>query len=181
MAPEHSPFSHRLLHRVYPITLGLAQGPYPELDHATHLTEFGVTAILNVCDQPSEIEIGVAGITATAWVPIQDRIPIPPPAAIESLRFIHQSLTSQGVVYVHCLAGWNRSATIVWLYLVACGLPPEHCRIEMGKRTLDAVPGHPALLSAELMDEVLSFGRWALIPHPRPDMLRWSEPLLTTP
>jgi hypothetical protein len=62
-------------------------------------------------------------------------------------------------VYVHCLAGQNRSPTVVWLFLIACGLGPTKGKRFITNRVCDAVPGHAALVDHRLIEKVRDYGR----------------------
>jgi protein-tyrosine phosphatase len=60
------------------------------------------------------------------------------------------------LVYVHCIAGQLRSPTVLWLYLIACGIPPDDARDWIEERSPEAVPGarkmvdHEHILFAQL-------------------------------
>lgn len=169
----------RLAARIYPLTHGIAQGPYPEAGHEPVMQSFGITHVLNVSDQPGDIQPGACGIADVRWVSIQDRTPIPQESVERCLQFMHAALSNpEQRVYVHCLAGWNRSATVAWLYLIACGIDGEEAKEAISGRSLDAVAGHPKLVTSSLVSWAVAFGREHLLPHPVPEQLVWAPPLL---
>ena len=58
-----------------------------------------------------------------------DRV-MPDDLALTCLATLHRMVCeSEARVYLHCIAGQNRSPTVLWLYLVACGLPPEQAKV----------------------------------------------------
>lgn len=64
-----------------------------------------------------------------AWHPIEDLVRIPEHRAEVCLAALHRMICIPDTkVYVHCIAGWNRSPTVVWLYLVACGVPEREAK-----------------------------------------------------
>lgn len=106
------------------ITKCISVGSYPEEYKCEILRQNGITHILNV----SEYEVKFAGIKIV-WLPIEDLKKIPSHLVIDCLKIMHNFLeSSQAKVYVHCVAGQNRSPNIIWLYLVACGLSPPKKR-----------------------------------------------------
>jgi hypothetical protein len=81
-------------------------------------------------------------------------------------------LLADGVTHVlNCVAGQNRSPTIIWLYLVACGPEPAVAKELIERRTLDACPGHSLLVDDALVRVVREHGRLAYQPHPRPEAI----------
>ena len=80
----------------------------------------------NVSDTPSVLRAGSRQFREVAWHPVVDRQRIPDGDAISCLTTLHRMVCEEGArVYVHCVAGWSRSPTVVWLYLVACGVSPR--------------------------------------------------------
>ena len=72
-------------------------------------------------------------------------------------------------------AGINRSPTVLWLYLVACGLGLEEAGALIAKASPHAVPGDPALCDRRRLDLILAHGQAHYIPHPRPEALLTPE------
>jgi protein-tyrosine phosphatase len=104
-----------------------------------------------------------------SWFDIEDRVLIPIDTALNAIDVIHRSLTADGGrIYVHCMAGWNRSPTIIWLYLRACGIPSGEAARLICAQAFDAVPGHTLLVDSNLIATVQSYGRANYLPHRRP-------------
>jgi protein-tyrosine phosphatase len=88
------------------------------------------------------------------------------------LDAIHEMLcVSDSKVYIHCVAGQNRSPTILWLYFVACGMPPTVAKSLITERAMDAVPGHQQLVDDQLVAAVVAHGAKQFIPLSDPDIL----------
>jgi hypothetical protein len=136
------------------------------------LVAAGVTHLLNVGEAPSVLSTTDGSFREVAWHPVADLERIPDEVASSSLKTLHRMVCEPNArVYVHCIAGWNRSPTMVWLYLVACGLPPEPARALVESHAPDAVPGHARLVDLALVESVQGLGRQSFLPHPRPEAL----------
>jgi protein-tyrosine phosphatase len=158
--------------RIYPITRSIWLGPFAGPQRRPALSRAGMTHILNVGEAPSVLAAGDDSLREVSWHAITDLERMPDEVAIACLQTLHRMVSDPvAKVYVHCVAGWNRSPTIVWLYLVACGVSPDRARhiIEMGAP--DAIPAHARLVDAELVELVQQFGRQTFLPHPRPEAL----------
>ncbi|WP_372367987.1 dual specificity protein phosphatase family protein [Candidatus Uabimicrobium sp. HlEnr_7] len=128
---------------IFWITNCISVGPYPEEDKHEILKQNNITHILNVCEYEGKFKETIE----TAWLPIEDLKKIPNGLVIDCLETMHDFLeNSQAKIYVHCVAGQNRSPNIIWLYLIACGLSPEEARMLISRATLDAVVGHPLIV-----------------------------------
>jgi hypothetical protein len=157
--------------RVYPITRALWLGPFASPERLPVLLAGGVTHILNVGEAPSVLAAGAGALREVSWLPVADLDRIPDATAVACLDTLHRMVCEpDSRVYVHCLAGWNRSPTILWLYLVACGLEPTAAKTLIAARARDAVPGHSQLVDHELIRAVSAHGR-QYRPHPRPEAL----------
>jgi protein-tyrosine phosphatase len=125
---------------IFEITRVLLQGPFATPQRTAALREAGVTHILNVGEVPSVLS-GADGFVEVVWRPVEDLQRIADQTALACLDDVHRlATTPDSRVYVHCVAGWNRSPTLLWLYLIACGLTPDAARHTIAQRTLDAVP-----------------------------------------
>jgi hypothetical protein len=154
------------------ITQSIFLGPFASPARLGMLRSAGITHVLNVGEAPSVLVAGPESMREVIWHAIEDLERIPTSAGIESLESLHRMVCqSNARVYVHCVAGWNRSPTIVWLYLIACGRSREEAKATIEKRARDAVPGHVKLADATLVEEVQRHGRAHFLPHPRPDAL----------
>ncbi len=154
--------------RVYRITDYLLQGPFVSATRLPDLQAAGATHILNVSEAESMLRPEDGPFVEIVWHPLVDFQRIPDQVALECLDTLHRMVCAgKSKVYVHCIAGWNRSPTIVWLYLIACGMEPEAATKLIVTRNWDARPGHPGLVDAQLIATVQEHGRLKYQPHPR--------------
>ncbi len=151
------------------VTNDLYLGRFASRKRVAELREHGITDILNVSDTPSELTVDDGPFRSIDWITIEDRVRIPTDDAIKATNAIHRMLSiGVGRAYVHCMAGWNRSPTILWLYLIACDVHPGEASQTICSNAFDAVPGHPLLVDSNLIDSMRAFGRANYDPHPRP-------------
>ncbi|MFT3772274.1 MAG: hypothetical protein QM820_43290 [Minicystis sp.] len=93
-------------------------------------------------------------------MPIADCVPILDESLKECLTALDAMFARpEAKVFVHCLAGQNRSPTIAWLYLVRLGWEELAAREQIADRAADAVPAHPHLITPELVSLAKSWGR----------------------
>ncbi len=154
------------------MTQDIFVGRFASSERLVSLRELGVTDILNVSDTPSQLSRDEGPFRSVTWVDIEDRTLIPVASALRAIDTLHRALlASEGRVYVHCMAGWNRSPTIIWLYLLACGLDRDDATQRVCAEAFDAVPGHPLLVDSNLIATVGSHGRDNYLPHKRPSAI----------
>ena len=158
--------------QILQITRAIWLGPFASPQRLSALTSAGITHVLNVGEAPSVLAADVELLQEVAWHPIADLERVPDSVAIECLETLHRMVCkSDARLYVHCIAGWNRSPTIVWLYLVACGIPPAEARRIIEIAAPDAIPAHPRLVDNQLTEFVQAFGAQRFLPHPRPQVI----------
>lgn len=158
--------------RLFPITRGLWLGPFAGPERRPALVEAGITHLLNVGEAPSVLGAADGPFREVAWHPIVDLERIPDDRASACLITLHRmACEPRARVYVHCIAGQNRSPTVLWLYLVACGLRPDAARGIIETRAWDAVAGHARLIDAALVESVQRLGSRSFVPHPRPEAI----------
>lgn len=106
------------------------------------------------------------------WIPITDLERVPDNIAVGCLSTLHRMVCQpEARVYVHCIAGQNRSPTVLWLYLLACGIPAGRAKAIIEAGAPDAIPGHRRLIDTALVEVVRRFGDRSFFPHPRPEAL----------
>jgi hypothetical protein len=156
---------------MYRITRAISVGRFASPERATHLLANGVTHVLNVCDGPCVVEAGAGSFREVAWVPMRDYARIPDATAIEAIDALHRMACEPGAhVYVHCLAGHLRSPTVIWLYLIACGLDAVTARNLIETRSPDAAPGG-SVAGPEHVLLAQKHGLANYFPHPRGDVI----------
>lgn len=159
-------------HQVYWITRRIAQGRFATEERARYLRSQGITHVLNVSDTSSVISAEDYGFRSVQDSPVIDLARIPNDTAIACLDRLHAMLSGiDSKVYIHCVAGHNRSPTVLWLYLIACGLSPSNAKRLISDRTLDAVPGHQQLVDDRTVAVVRAHGRKHFQPLPDPEIL----------
>jgi len=152
-------------HRVYWITKRIAQGQFATPERAAALRDQGVSHVLNVGEGGSIISAEAFGFREVRDYPIVDLKRIPDDVALGAMDALHSMLAVAGSrVFIHCVAGQNRSPTILWLYFVACGLPPDDARTLITEHSPDAIPGHGQMVDEQLVALAKSHGAEAYLP-----------------
>jgi hypothetical protein len=159
-------------HGVFRITQRLYQGNFPSENDLPYIEEQGITHLFNVSENPAPIAAGEGGVKRVVHRPVGDFARIPTEDAIDCLDRLHGMLAEKGSkVFIHCLAGQNRSPTILWLYLIACGVNRDDARYMIGDRTLEAIPAHPMLIDEELVADVIEYGKKHFLPLADPSVV----------
>lgn len=83
----------------------------------------GITAVVNLRDEFDDAEAGIAP-PAYLYLPTVDNTPPQIEDLCRGIRFIREEIAGGGRVYVHCMLGVGRSATLVAAYLVHQGMTP---------------------------------------------------------
>ncbi len=144
---------------IFPVTENVLLGRFLTPARAKLLSGLGVTHVLNVSDAPSVVSADDTGIHEIIDLPIKDLRQLSVDVVREALGIIHRTLyKNAGTVLVHCTACQNRSPTIVWLYLIACGFEPDQSAAMITSVARDAIPGHSSLVSPELVERAQQFG-----------------------
>ncbi len=134
-----------------------------------NLQEARITHIVNVGESTPQLQLSDGPFRRIEWTPIEDLVPMQIPLAISSLTILHECICdADSNDYVHCVAGQNRSPTILWLYLTACGLELTAAKRLIESHSYDAIPGHPKLTTTALVAAVISHGSATFLPYPRP-------------
>jgi hypothetical protein len=136
---------------IYRVTGQIFVGQYPKSDAFLRLHQLGITAILNVSggsyDQPGFTVINV---------PVQDLVELPLPTADRIVDTIVGVVTRGERIYVHCIAGQNRSPGSVFLGLLALGMGRDQAARLIEDSTLDAVAHHEAIITERVISHVVS-------------------------
>ena len=82
-------------------------------------------------------------------------------------------------MYVHCVAGLVRSPTILWLYLIALGVPPGDARTWIEARVPNANAGSSRMVDREHLLLAQMHGLMHFFPHPRPEIIVPFEEIAT--
>lgn len=158
---------------IFWITKCIAVGPYPEERQHGLLQKHGITHVVNVSEYRNNFYDAYVDIFKIAWIPIEDLQKIPHQLLKRCLETIHTFLQDdKSNVYIHCVAGQNRSPNIIWLYLISCGVCPEQARSFITRATLDAVVGHPLIVDAKHIDVAKKHGDKNFLPLQRPDIVQ---------
>lgn len=146
--------------RTFWITDSIAQGNFLDSKKAKLLQSLNVTHILNVSDVPHQIRGEDYGFAEMLWIPTEDHVLFPKAKVLEMVQAQHRMvIEEEGKLYVHCVAGQNRSATALWLFFVACGLEREEARRMIEEKNIDAVAGYPRLVDEDRIQSVIRYGR----------------------
>jgi hypothetical protein len=157
---------------MFRITRVLSVGRFATPERADELRAAGVTHILNVAEAPVAICANSSGFHALEWVPLEDRSPIPQHTLVRLLDTLHDmTVVPDSHVYVHCIAGQLRSPTVLWLYLIACGVSPIEARGWIENRSPVASPGSTRMVDDSLIRFAQKHGLERFRPHPRAEAL----------
>ncbi len=156
---------------MYRITECLSVGPFASPERGAALRAAGVTHVLNVSDGPSVVT-SAAGFVEVAWVPLEDSRRLTPALLREAIDALHRLASAPGAhVYVHCVAGVLRSPTVLWLYLIALGIPPKDAREWIETRSPEAVAGHFRMVDDSHVLLAQAHGLANYFPHPRGEVI----------
>lgn len=157
---------------MFQITRAIWVGPYASPQRAPKLAEAGITHVFNVGDAPSVLTVEDGPFVEVSWRPIIDLARMPDEIAFTCLRDLHAIVRNPSSrIYVHCMAGWNRSPAVIFLYLVACGVSPASAKEIIESRAHDAVAPHPRLVDRALIESARQLGASEFLPHPRPEAI----------
>lgn len=156
---------------MYRVTQCLSVGPFASAERAPVLLAAGVTHVLNVSESPNHISVG-DGFANVVWVPMSDSRQLAPATAVQALGALHEFASlPESRVYVHCIAGQIRSPTILWLYLLALGVPLQDARDWIESRAPEAVAGHFRMVDHKHISLAQEHGRAHFLPLARPELI----------
>jgi protein-tyrosine phosphatase len=152
--------------QIHAITPRIYLGPFLTPERAAYLLAEGVTHALNVSDSPSIIKPSTDGFVDVSECPLVDLTAVPDAVAKRIVDLMHQTLrVPSEKIYVHCIAGQNRSPTAIWLFLIACGVQCAEAKRMIESKSFDAVPGHHALVDSRLIELVKEYGQELKLPR----------------
>ena len=134
---------------IYKITDNVYVGQYPKDDAFKTLKDIGITTILNVSGGNYEsMDFTVKN------VPVVDLVEMPLSIADDIVNIIRGAVNSGGKIYVHCIAGQNRSPGSVFIGLLALGYN-ENTAIELIEdSTLDSVAKHDKIITDKVVAHI---------------------------
>lgn len=93
------------------------------------MKDLGISAVLNVSHRRPSPDI-VAAFDSVDFVPIYDFLKIKPKSLEKAFGILKVRLSGmlQPSLYIHCNAGLNRSPTVLWYFMIACGMDPAQAR-----------------------------------------------------
>ena len=157
---------------LFQITNNIWQGRFAADRLITNLQFVGITHILNVSETPNQLELADGPFRKIQQISMRDGVPIPEDVALNCIKTLHDCLCEDDAnLYIHCVAGWNRSPTILWLYMIACGVDSVAARSQICRASIDAVPAHPKLITPHLVNAIIEFGETHFQPHPKKSAL----------
>ena len=125
-------------------------------------------------------DTGEGSFTDVAWVPMSDSRRLDRPTAVLAIDTLHRLASApDSHVYVHCVAGLVRSPTILWLYLIALGVPPGDARTWIEARVPNANAGSSRMVDREHLLLAQMHGLMHFFPHPRPEIIVPFEEIAT--
>ena len=159
--------------RLYMITRSISQGPFPSVADCKDFRQAGITHLFNVDREYSRrADIDALGFAGIAVYPIEDGRRIPDQQMLDCLAALNAILVQPDThVYIHCRAGVGRSPTVLWLYLVACGLEPGDAKLFIKSRAPYSSPGESTLCDGDLVQLAVD-QRSRYCPPPRAEILQ---------
>lgn len=153
---------------MYRITQVLSVGRFLTPARVQEASNHGITHVLNVSDYSNLIAAGSGTLTEVVSHPLTDNCRIPERKLSLILTDLHRIATiPDSHVYIHCLAGQQRSPNVLWLYLISLGIDPRSAQHWIERRSPDAVPGHHLLVDADLILFAQKYGAEHLLPLTR--------------
>jgi hypothetical protein len=137
-----------MLNNIFWITERIAQGRHPFLLKAyqeLHLT--GITHVLDLSDMKLALDKTVYEQLQIIREDVIDFRLIPLAQMLTCINAIHKVMMQpENKLYIHCFAGHDRSPTILWLYLIACGMNAEAAKLLIKEKNPHANPGGKSLI-----------------------------------
>jgi predicted protein tyrosine phosphatase len=137
-------------HGIYRITDLIHVGQYPKGEVFQQLRTLGIGTILNVAGG----EYSEPGFTVFN-VPVVDLAEMPLAVADRIVAIVTHAVARGERIFVHCIAGQNRSPGAVYISLLALGMGESEAAHLIEDSTLDAVARHEQIITARVVRHVL--------------------------
>ena len=122
------------------VEANIFQSRYISPSDIAPLKSLGITHILNLTDcQHLFLDELIESGFVVKHIYLEDCVPIDNETAVEIVDYIHESVRNpENKIYVHCIAGINRSPTAIWLYLLSKGYSEQDAaaKIMSGQKNL---------------------------------------------
>ena len=135
---------------IYQITNQIFVGQYPKAEALKRISELGIKTILNVSG-------GVYGHPDfdVINIPVEDLAEMPLITADKIVTAIKATVNAGDKIYVHCIAGQNRSPGAVFIGLLSLGISEPQAIALIEDSTLDSVPKHEKIITDKVVKHVL--------------------------
>ena len=135
---------------IYQITDQIFVGQYPKAEALNRISALGIKTILNVSGGIyTHPDFDVINI------PVEDLVEMPLTTADQIVIAIRSSVRAGDKIYVHCIAGQNRSPGAVFIGLLSLGIPEPQAMALIEDSTLDSVPRHEKIITDRVVKHVL--------------------------
>lgn len=137
---------------LFQINPSIYQGRFPKPETFEYLKKNLIKNIINVSGKIYEnTEFNIL------HEPFPDHQFIPLDSCRKCIDFFNISVQKKEKVFIHCMAGQNRSGAISYLSLISQGITKESAKVLVESATLDAVADSPSLLNDKHYDIANSF------------------------
>jgi len=110
----------------YIFELNIFQNGYISPDDIKHLKSLGITHLLNLHKPYPYLDEFIEAGFFVKQTFLHDLTPIETQIAVEIIDYIYNSISQEkNKIFIHCLAGTNRSPAVIWLYYLSIGYSVE--------------------------------------------------------
>lgn len=146
---------------IFWITERIAQGAHPffiESYQQLHVAD--ITHVLDLSDIKRPVNKSIKEQLQIIHEDIADFRLIPINQMLLCIKTIHEILMQpENKIYIHCYAGHGRSPTILWLYLIACGMDADVAKQLIKDKNPHANPGGENLINESHIPAAESYGK----------------------
>lgn len=137
---------------LFQINSSIYQGRFPKSETFDYLKKNHIKNIINVSGK-----VYVNPEFNILHEPFPDHQLMPLDSCRKCIEFFNLCSQKKEVVFIHCMAGQNRSGAIAYLGLISLGIAKESAKALVESATLDAVADSPSLLNNSHYDIAKSF------------------------